>query len=174
MRTKNFNRNLLKISALSLAFMTFLLVACTEVPAIPTQEEAQAAVMEKLKAASAGWAAEDPMVFYNNAAENIVWIDDVGPSKRIVGKEALKAYLEGFKGAVPPHEHELFDFNFQFYGDVVIATYYYQGVMEGEKAPPWKAVSIFNYDDGEWSAILEHWTVVVAEPTEEPAEASED
>ena len=164
----------LKISALTAILLCVLFTACTTETPVPTQEEAEKAVMEKIQAANAAWASENPLGFYENAANDIVWIDDLGTSKRIVGKEALLPYLEGYRGVVPPHKHELFDFHFQYYGDMVIASYFYQGVLEGEKAPPWKAVSIFRYTDGDWSSVLEHWTTVLTEaPAEEAVDASE-
>lgn len=150
-----------------------LLTSCKGELPVPSQEEAEAAVMEKIQTANTKWASGDPLGFYDNSAEDIVWIDDLGPSKRVIGREALKPYLEGFKGVVPPHKHELYDFNFQHFGDIVIANYYYQGTLEGEKAPPWKAVSIFSYSDGDWYSVHENWTLVVEEtpPKEGEAEA---
>ena len=143
---------------LVLALLPLLFTTCAPKPEVPTREEAQKAVMDKIEAACKAWASGNTMVFYENAAEDIVWIDDVGPSKRLIGRDALKTYLEELNGNIPPHKHELFDFKLQFYGDVVIASYYYQGTMEGEKAPPWKAVTVFKYTDGDWFAVLEHWT----------------
>lgn len=160
----------LLIAFACIAMFTLLFTSCTSEVKIPNEEEAKTAIMKKIQAANSGWASGNSMVFYENAAEDIVWIDDVGPSKRLVGKEALKTYLEGLNGKVPPHKHELFDFKFQFYGEIVIASYYYQGTMEGKKAPAWKAVSIFRYIDGDWFAVLEHWTIVTEGKKKESAE----
>ena len=154
------------ISVLIIALLPLLFTDCTCESEVPTEEEAKTAIMEKIQAANAGWASGNTMVFFKNAAEDIVWIDDVGPSKRIIGRDALKTYLEGLNGKVPPHKHELFDFEFQFYGDIVIVSYYYQGTFEGEKAPPWKAVSIFKYTEGDWFAVHENWTAKVEEVSE--------
>jgi len=162
------------ISVLFIALLPLLFSTCTQESKIPAKEEAKTAVMEKIQAANTGWASGNPMVFFDNAAEDIVWIDDVGPSKRLVGRDALKTYLEGLKGAVPQHKHELYDFEFQFYGDIVIASYYYQGTFEGEKAPPWKAVSIFKYTEGDWFSVHENWTEKLEENTEEVAEEDKE
>lgn len=161
MRKKNSIHPLLMLCILVISLLPFMFTSCSGDSDVPAEEEAQEAVMKKIQAANAGWASGNTMVFYENAAQNIVWIDDAGPSKRIVGRETLKTYLEGLKGMVPPHKHELYDFNFQFHDNIVIASYYYQGTFEGEKAPPWKAVSIFRYVDGDWFSILEHWTANV-------------
>ena len=163
MKAKHVINYYLKIRVLLVFGMITLLTACKVESPFPSQEEAEAAVMEKIQTANTKWASEDPMGFYENAAKDIIWIDDLGPSKRVIGSEALKSYLEGFKGVVPPHKHELYDFKFQYFGDIVIANYYYQGTLEGEKAPPWKAVSIFRYTDGDWLSVHENWTLVVEE-----------
>ena len=122
MNLKHITNLPLKISALTAILLCVLLTACTTAPQVPTQEEAEKAVMEKIQAANAAWASENQLGFYENAADDIVWIDDIGASKRIVGKEALLPYLEGFIGVVPPHQHELYNFNFQYFGDMVIAS----------------------------------------------------
>ena len=167
MKAKHFINFNLTVSVLVAFCLMILLTTCKGDLPVPTQEAAEAAVMEKIQAANSKWASEDPLGFYENAAENIVWIDDIGSSKRVIGREELKPYLEGFKGVVPPHKHELYDFYFQHLGDIVIANYYYQGTLEGEKAPPWKAVSIFKYSDGDWSSVHENWTLVVEETSPE-------
>ncbi len=168
MKTKLTNRMPVGISTLVVILIPLLFITCT-CPEVPTQEEAKPAVMEKIQAANAAWASGETTGFLKNAAEDIVWIDDIGPSKRLVGRDALKSYLEGLKGVVPSHKHELFDFKFQFYGDIVIVSYYYQGIIEGVKAPPWKAVSIFKYSDGDWLSVHENWTETLVE---KPKEAS--
>ncbi len=162
------------ISVLIIALLPLLFTTCTCESEVPTEEEATTAVMEKIQAANEGWASGNPMIFFENAAEDVVWIDDIGPSKRLVGRDALKTYLEGLKGVVPSHNHELFDFKFQFYEDIVIASYYYQGIIEGVKAPPWKAVSIFKYSDGDWFSVHENWTETVVENPEEASEEVKD
>ena len=171
MKTKLANRLPMVISTLAVVLLPLLFITCTCESEVPTQEEAKSAVMEKIQAANAAWASGETMGFLKNAAEDIVWIDDIGPSKRLVGRDALKSYLEGLKGVVPSHKHELFDFKFQFYGDIVIVSYYYQGIIEGVKPPPWKAVSIYKYSDGDWFSVHENWTEKVVE---KPKEASEE
>ena len=173
MKAKQIINSRLTISFLVPFCLFTLLTTCEGEPPVPTQEEAEAAIIEKIQAANAKWASGDPLEFFNNAADNIVWVDDIGSSKRVIGREALKPYLEAFKGVVPPHKHELYDFYFQHFGDIVIANYYYQGTLKGEKAPPWKAVSIFKYSDGDWSSVHENWTLVVEEASAEKETGAE-
>lgn len=174
MKTKHASRYQVAISTLLFSLLALIFYNCTNEPDFPTQEEAKSAVMEKIQAANAAWASGETMGFYKNAAEDIVWIDDVGPSKRLIGRDALKSYLEGLKGMIPSHQHELFDFNFQFYGNIVIVSYYYQGTIEGVKASPWKAVSIFKYSDGDWFSVHENWTENIEETPEEASDEVQD
>ncbi len=91
MKTKLTNRMPMLISALAAVLLPLLFITCTCDPEVPTQEEAKSAVMEKIQAANAAWASGETTGFLKNAAEDIVWIDDIGPSKRLVGHDALKS-----------------------------------------------------------------------------------
>jgi hypothetical protein len=107
------------------------------------------------------WAAGDPMGFIECAAKDIVWSDDLGAQNSLIGYDALNTYLEGFKGQVPPHQHELIEPVFQFYDDIVIVSYRYQGTFEGEEpGAPWKITSVYRYADGQWLSVHENWTEV--------------
>lgn len=127
---------------------------------LPTQEEAKTAILTKINMANEKWASGDPLGFVDCASPEITWIDDLGALLPVKGKDALKAYLDGFTGKIPPHEHELSNFNFQFYEDIVIITYRYTGTFDGEPADPWKVTSVYKYQDGDWWSIHENWSVV--------------
>ncbi len=127
---------------------------------MPTQDEAQTAIWQKITAANDKWAAGDPMGFTECAAPDIIWSDDLGAQNRVIGYEALNSYLEAFKGQIPAHQHVLIDPVFQFYDDVVVVSYRYQGTFEGEAAAPWKVTSVYRYADGDWLSVHENWTEV--------------
>ena len=144
-------------------FLPLFLFACSSAPELPTEDEANAAIMEKIEMQNDRWSNGDPMGFLDNAAQDITWMDDLMAPKPIVGYEALKAYLESFKGQIPPHEKRLFNFLFQYYEDVVIVTYHYQGTFEGDTLPPWKVTSVFRYAENDWLSVHENWTEVEQE-----------
>ena len=103
------------------------------------------------------------MGYVDCAAPDITWMDDLGAPLPVKNREELKTYLEGFRGQVPAHEFELYNFFFQFYEDIVIVTYYYQGTMDGLTMPPWKVTSVYRYADENWLSVHENWTQVDAE-----------
>ena len=148
-----------KTSYLAFALLLFLF-ACTNAPELPTEDEAIAAIMEKIEKANDAWSNGDPMGFLENAAQDITWMDDLMAPTPVNGYEALEAYLANFKGMIPAHEMQLSDFLFQFYDDIVIVTYHYQGELDGNLLPKWKVTSVFRYADGNWLSVHENWTEV--------------
>jgi ketosteroid isomerase-like protein len=128
---------------------------------IPTQEDSKTAIKEKIELANEKWASGDPLGFVECAADDITWIDDLGAQLPVSGKEALQAYLENFKGQIPPHEHELSDMAFQFYDDMVIISYRYNGTFDGEPADPWKVSSVYQYSKDGWYSVHENWSLVM-------------
>ncbi len=160
MKKKNPGSAGLIYNSVLILFVLLLLVTCKNKQVLPTRDEAEKAIWDMIVAANDKWAAGDPMGFMESAAPDIIWSDDLGAQNRITGYENLKAYLETFKGQIPPHQHELIDPMFQFFDDIVIVSYRYQGIFEGETAPPWKVTSVYRYADGDWLSVHENWTVV--------------
>lgn len=147
-------------SAVFILILSIFLVSCTNEQELPTADEAQSAVWEKIQAANDRWASGDPMGFLECSAPDITWSEPFTPQNRVSGYEALKTFLEDFKGQIPPHEHELLDPMFQFYNDMMIVTYRYQGSLEGELANPWKVTAVYRYMDGDWLSVHENWSEV--------------
>ncbi|MEJ2544216.1 MAG: nuclear transport factor 2 family protein [Calditrichaceae bacterium] len=127
---------------------------------MPNGDKAKASIMEKINMAAEKWSKGDPLGYVECAADDITWMDDLDAQLPVIGKVALKSYLEGFKGKVPPHEKELSDFVFNFYDDIVIITYRYTGTFDGVPADPWKVTSVYRYINGEWLSVHENWTEV--------------
>ena len=157
----------LSLKTIILGLITILFFSCTnktpdiEEPGIPSQEKVKAAILKKIEMANQKWASGNPMGFVECAANDITWMDDLEAQLPVVGKVALKSYLEGFKGKVPPHEKELTDFIFNFYDDIVIITYRYTGTFEGEPADPWKVTSVYRYIGEDWLSVHENWSEVM-------------
>ena len=160
MKKKTPGKTGLIYGAVLIMTLPLLLLTCKNEQAMPTQDEAKTAIWQKIAAANDRWAAGDPMGFTECAATDIIWSDDLGAQNRVIGDEALKTYLEAFIGQIPPHEHVLIDPVFQFYDDVVVVSYRYQGTFEGEAAAPWKVTSVYRYADGDWLSVHENWTEV--------------
>lgn len=136
----------------------FFFVSCTNEPELPTADEAKAAVMKKITMAAEKWSKGEPMGYVECAAKDIVWLDDLGALKPISGSQALKKYLESFRGQVPSHKFELLDPLFQVYNGIVIVTYRYQGIFDGEESVnPYQITSVYRYENGDWLSVHENW-----------------
>ena len=164
MKNKILKEMKLSLSFLFILFLSLSLVSCSSEPEIPTNEEAKAAIMEKINLANDRWSSGDPTGFLEVVAEDVIWMDDLGAMIPISGKENLVPYLEGFKGVIPKHNKEIYNFIFQYYGDIVIVNYRYQGTMDGVKADPWKITAVFKYADGDWVSVHENWSEVKPPP----------
>jgi len=143
----------------SLLFLHFF-VSCTNEPKLPTTNEAKAAVMEKITTAAEKWSTGEPLGYVECAAKDIVWLDELDAQKPISGSETLKEYLESFRGKIPSHNFKLLDPIFQVYNDIVIVTYRYQGIFEGEAGDPWKVTSVYKYENNDWLSVHENWSEV--------------
>lgn len=160
MKTKISQRTKFMHCTVFLLLSHFFFVSCTNEPELPSADEAEAAVMEKITMAAEKWSKGDPMGYVECAAKDIVWLDELGALKPISGSEALKQYLEPYRGQIPAHKFELLDPLFQVFDDIVIVTYRYQGIFDGEPANPWKVTSVYRYVNGDWLSVHENWTEI--------------
>ena len=148
------------MTSVSFLILSLFMVSCANQPAAPSAEEAHDAIWKKITRANDLWADGNTLGFVECAAEDVTWMDDLAAPKPVIGKAALKTYLESFMGMVPKHEHKLMNSYFQYYDDIVIVTYWYQGIFEGEPQTPWKVTSVYRYADGDWLSVHENWTEV--------------
>jgi len=160
MKTKNSQRTKFMQCTVCLLIFHFFFVSCTNEPELPTADKAKAAVMEKITMAAEKWSKGETMGYVECAAKDIVWVDELGALKPISGSEALKKYLESYRGQIPTHKFELLDPLFQVYNDIVIVSYRYQGIFDGEPANPWRITSVYRYVNGDWLSVHENWTEV--------------
>jgi hypothetical protein len=157
---KNFPLSNPHLRFLVFVFLTVFLTACVHHEKVPAPEEAKTAVWKKISAAAEQWSKGNTLGYADCAAQDIVWIDELGAQKPVTGIDQLRTYLETFKGQIPEHEFKLLDPLFQVYDDVVIVTYRYQGIFNGEPQAPWKVTSVYRYIDGDWWSEHENWTEV--------------
>jgi nuclear transport factor 2 (NTF2) superfamily protein len=160
MKNKILTETKFKQSAVFFLIISLFLVSCANEPELPTADEAQTVIWEKIQMANDRWASGDPMGFLECSAQDITWSEPFTPENRVSGYEAMKVFLEGFKGQIPPHKHELLDPMFQFYDDMMIVTYRYQATIEGEIGDPWKVTAVYRYVDGDWLSVHENWSEV--------------
>jgi hypothetical protein len=159
----------MKKNLLILLILPLVLASCSSGPLLPTEEEAKAAIMEKINFANDRWSNGDPTGFVDVVAPDATYMDDIQAFYPIAGKEAFAKYAEALKGNIPVHEKELTDFMFQFYDDIVIITYRYNGIIDGVPANPWKVTSVYRYNEGNWLSVHENWSMVkMPEKEEDP------
>lgn len=127
---------------------------------LPSVEEAKTSVLKKISMAAEKWSKGNTMGYVECASDDIVWIDELGAQKPVIGIENLKAYLKGFMGQIPAHDFKLTGHLFQVFEDMVIVSYRYQAIFDGESADPWKVSSVYRYEAGDWRSVHENWTEV--------------
>lgn len=148
-------------------FIFLLLTSCENKPVLPSEDEAIAVIKEKVEIAAERWASADVTGYLVMVDEDVTYMDDIDSPELLIGKENFKAYSEKLVVNLPPHKPILSDFHWQFYGDIVILTYRYQGDFDGQLAPPWKITSVFRYANEDWLSVHENWSLV-KEPETEP------
>ena len=160
MKTKISPRSKFMQGAVCILTFHLFFVSCTNEPELPGVDEAKAAVIEKITMAAEKWSSGEPLGYVECAAKDIIWVDELGGFKQIIGSEALKKYLEPFRGQVPTHKFELLDTVFQVYNDIVIVNYRYQGIFDEEPANPWKVTSVYRYINSDWFSVHENWSEI--------------
>lgn len=160
MKNQNSTRTRLVLCSFCLLLFAFLIYSCSTEPKLPTYDEAKIVIWDKITMAAEKWSSGEPLGYAECASKDIVWIDDLAAQKPVIGSDPLKEYLGSFKGKVPNHKFRLTDSFFQFYDDIVIVTYRYQGILEGEALPPWKVTSVYKYENGDWWSVHENWSTV--------------
>ncbi len=150
----------MKNSGILFMVVSLLFTSCVTEPALPTEDDAMAVIKEKIENAAERWAKSDGTGYTEMVAPDITYMDDIASPELLVGKDQFKVYLENLASQVPPHKPLLSAFHWQFYGDMMVLTYRYQGDFDGQLAPPWKITSVFRYDNNDWLSVHENWSEV--------------
>ena len=111
------------------------------------------------------WSKGNPLGYLDVHADDVTYFDDIAASDLVVGKPAVKDYMEGLVGNIPPHSYEIADPNVQLYGDTGVLSLHYKGQLEdGTPLPVWKATSVYRKNGGVWEIVHAHWSLVKAGP----------
>ena len=98
--------------------------------------------------------------FGKGFAEDATYFDDVAATTRLDGKQEIINYFSTLAGLVPEHDFELVDPKVQVYGDIAILTLHYHGsINDTAIGQPWKATSIYRFQEGDWKVVHAHWSV---------------
>ncbi len=136
--------------------------SCASGPTAPSAEEAEKAIIEKETQALDNWSSGDPAGFALHAADDITYMDDIGASSELRGREAFLQYLTSLEGMIPPHQYKMEDPYVQAYGNVAILTFHYQAVDSAGQpgGAPWKATSVYNFRENDWYMVHANWSLV--------------
>lgn len=107
------------------------------------------------------WSNGNPAGYFQHAADDITYFDDIGAQGRKEGIESVSPYGETLKEMIPPHKYEMENTKVQVYGDAAILSYHYQPYSnEGEPLTKWRASVIYSNLNDEWKMVHAHWTMV--------------
>lgn len=148
-------KNYILLFVILLAF-----ISCGTKQRTLSQEDAEQAVLAQVNKIQDRWAAGDPLVYVENAAEDVTWFDDIAAQTRIDGQLELRNYLSSFIGQITPYVYELEDPKVQVYGNVAICTFHCNPTVNGEPQTPWKASEIYRLINGKWLLEHAHWSKV--------------
>lgn len=144
-----------------LVIVSLIFSSCDIQDSIPTQEEAEKAILAKENNSLDLWAQGDPVGFSNNFADDATYFDDIAAHTRIDGREEFEKYFKSLEGNIPPHSYKLVDPKIQVYGNIAILTLQYHSTLaDGQSGPPWKATSVYRFSNGDWQVVHAHWSLV--------------
>jgi ketosteroid isomerase-like protein len=145
---------------ISLFLILLVCISCGTKQGTMSREDAEQAVLAQVHKIQDRWAAGDPLVYIENAADDVTWFDDIAAQTRIDGLDELRNYLSSFVGKITPYTYELGNPKVQVYGDVAISTFHCNPTINGEPQTSWKATEVYRLINGKWLLEHAHWSVV--------------
>lgn len=154
--------NQIKIVVL-LAFLPLMLIltSCETKQSVFTQEEVEKTILELERQALDYWSAGNPTKFSDNFANDASYFDDIAAHTRLDGLEEIQKHFTSLEGAIPPHKYEIVDQRVQSFGNIAILTLRYHSTLEdGQSGSPWKATSVYHFNNERWQKVHAHWSLV--------------
>ncbi len=145
-----------------LFLLALIFTSCGKCDKVVTHENVEQTIIALERKGLDQWSKGNPAGFLEIFADDMTYFDDIAASTRIDGLEEMQNYVATtLEGNIPPHKYELLDTKVQVYGDIAILTLqYHSNVLgpNGEKAPPWKATSVYRWNEGKWLVVHAHWS----------------
>jgi len=138
----------------------FISVSCGMEQSTTSHENVDATILALEREALDQWAQGNPLGFAVNVSDDVTYFDDIGAHNRIDGAKETKNYLASLEGKIPPHNYEIVDPKVQVYGDVAILTFQYHTTIDTLQGPPWKATSVYHFNDSIWQVVHANWSLV--------------
>ena len=140
-----------------------LLASCGIEQSTPPQENVEETILALERDALDQWSQGNPAGFAVHIADNGTYMDDIGAANRLVGIEAAKSYFASLEGKIPPHNYEIVDPLVQVYDDIAILTFQYHSKIDTMSGPPWKATSVYHFNDSIWQMVHANWSLLKAQ-----------
>ena len=154
------NNKIKTVLLVSFLPLILILTSCEAKQSVFTQEEVEKAVLEVERQALDSWSAGNPAKMPANFADDASYFDDIAAHTRLDGIEEIQNYFTSLEGAIPPHNYEIVDQRVQSFGNTAILTLRYHSTIDGQSGPPWKATSVYHYNDEKWQVVHAHWSLV--------------
>lgn len=123
--------------------------------------EVEQTILAKETAALDFWSGGDPVGSGKGFAGDATYMDDIAASVRLDSLPEIQRYFASLAGQITPHDYELVDPKVQVYGDIAILTLrYHPSIGDTIEGPPWKATSVYRFQDGDWKVVHAHWSLV--------------
>ena len=124
-------------------------------------ENAQAAVLAKERQALDRWVAGDPKGFAVNFSDSATYFDDIAAHTRLDGIAEINKHFASLDGMIPAHKYEIVDPKVQVFGRTAVLTLRYQSFTDdGQPGQPWKATSVYHFENNDWYVVHAHWSLV--------------
>jgi uncharacterized protein (TIGR02246 family) len=127
-----------------------------------THQNADKEIIALERSALDKWSQGNTHGFIDIGADDVTWFDFMpGEQPRIEGLEAVRSYMAHVAGQIPPHAYELVNPKVQVYGNTAILAFHWKAsTTDGKALEGWKATSVYHWNDGRWSMVHAHWSMV--------------
>lgn len=124
-----------------------------------TTKGAEAEIIARERGLLESWSSGRPSGYFDAAASDITYFDDIGAMEGIRGRDVARTYAAGLDGQIPPHDYRMVAPTVQVVGDVAVLTFRYHPSKNGEPLQKWKATSVYRREGDAWSQIHAHWSM---------------
>jgi hypothetical protein len=107
------------------------------------------------------WSKGDIQGYFKHASDDITYMDDIGASKLLEGRDKVLEYASNLEGQIPEHRYEMINANTQLLGSTAVLTFqYHPSTLTGDRQTPWKATTVYSRTKGDWHMVHAHWSMI--------------
>lgn len=127
-----------------------------------THQSASDEIIALERSALDKWSQGNTHGYIDIGAEDVTWFDfKPGAQPRIEGLDSVRNYIASFAGQIPLHTYDLVNPKVQVYGNTAILTFHWKAsTTDGKALEGWKVTSVYHRENGKWSMVHAHWSIV--------------